>query len=101
MGFEKGKFMKLLTGVMAASLLSIPAVAAPAIPPTPGGLCWEVYMPHIQSDYPILLNKCTSDSWLLARHPAIEQAGGAPTADIYTWDKINVGQAANRFPIKN
>jgi hypothetical protein len=59
--------------------------------------CWEAYVSANPNDYPLLLNKCTGESYMLSPHPV----GSTPdtiTGKVYTWDKIPLSGTENRFP---
>lgn len=58
--------------------------------------CWEAYESVNSNDYPLLLNKCTGDSYMLSPHP-IEGAPNTVTGKIYTWDKIPLNKSENWF----
>lgn len=61
--------------------------------------CWEAYQPTDPNNYPVMLNRCTGESWMLVRH-SMEDGKGKVTSEIYTWDKIGFGPAANSFPVR-
>jgi hypothetical protein len=88
--------MKRLFGLIVLGFVTSSAYAASV---TPSGACWEVYQPHNATVYPILLNRCTSDSWVLIKHPVQGHLAGRATSYTYTWDKINMGQASHQFVI--
>jgi hypothetical protein len=79
-----------------AVLIGIPGTSYAAAS-VPTGACYEVIAAHIDQERPILLNRCTGQTWLLVRHSVLDAAGKESTY-IFTWDQISVTQNGNSFP---
>lgn len=79
--------------VLTCGLVLLPAVAvAQSVPPAPAdGACYEMFAAEINTlpGSPMLINKCTGQTYVLTRAPAKKAAGG-PT---YRWLPIAMDDA--------
>lgn len=75
------------------ALLPVVAMAQSAPPPPAGGACYEMLPGEANTlpGSPMLINKCTGQTYVLMRGPAKGKAAGSPA---YRWQPIAVGDDA-------
>jgi hypothetical protein len=86
----------------AAQAQEIPPPGQPQSTPPPVQ-CWEVVTPMRGTDSPtmVMLNRCTGDSWLLAKVSVREATPTTTGAFVYRWRRISKPDDAKEaeFPI--
>jgi hypothetical protein len=67
----------------------VPPPPAPQAAPPPQP-CWEIVAPVAGTDPPamVMLNRCTGDTWLLAKEVTREAQPTAPGTYVYRWRRI-------------
>jgi len=79
-----------------------PPPASPQGAPSPVQ-CWEIVAPMRGADPPtmVMLNRCTGDTWLLAKVSTREATATAPGSYVYRWRPISkAGDASETdFPV--
>ena len=79
----------------------VPPPPAPQAAPPPQP-CWEIVAPVAGTDPPamVMLNRCTGDTWLLAKEVTRGTQPTAPGAYVYRWRRImKTDDGAAGFPL--